>query len=62
MAIKHAKRCSASLIIRETQAQTTKRRHLTGLERPSSKTLQTTNAGEGVEEREPFSTVGGNVN
>ena len=26
------------------------------------KNLQTINAGEGVEEREPFCTVGGNVN
>ena len=29
---------------------------------PSSKNLQTINAGEGVEEREPSCTVGGNVN
>ena len=29
---------------------------------PSSKTLQTINAGEGVEKREPFYTIGGNVN
>ena len=29
---------------------------------PSSKNLQTINAGEGVEKREPFYTVGGNVN
>ena len=29
---------------------------------PSSKNLQTINAGEGVEKREPFCTVGGNVN
>ena len=28
----------------------------------SSKNLQTVNAGEGVEKREPFYTVGGNVN
>ena len=27
-----------------------------------SENLQTTNAGEGVEKREPSSTVGGNVN
>ena len=30
--------------------------------RPSSKNLQTTNAGEGVEKRGPSCTVGGNVN
>ena len=29
---------------------------------PSSKILQTTNAGEGVEKRDPSYTVGGNVN
>ena len=29
---------------------------------PSSKTLQTINAGEGVEKREPSCTVGGNIN
>ena len=31
-------------------------------ERPSSKSLQITNAGEGVEKKEPSYTVGGNVN
>ena len=31
-------------------------------ERPSSKSLQTVNAGEGVEKREPSYTVGGNAN
>ena len=29
---------------------------------PSSRNLQTTNAGEGVDKREPSCTVGGNVN
>ena len=29
---------------------------------PSSKSLQTINAGEVAEKREPFSTLGGNVN
>ena len=32
------------------------------LELASSEDLQTTNAGEGVEKREPSCTVGGNVN
>ena len=38
------------------------RYHLTRSEWPSSKNLQTINAGEGVEKREPFYTVGGIVN
>ena len=29
---------------------------------PSSKSLQTINVGEGVEKKEPYYTVGGNVN
>ena len=32
------------------------------LERPSSKGLQTIGAGEGVEKKEPYYAVGGNVN
>jgi len=32
------------------------------LNRPSSKSLQTINTGEGVEKREPYYTVGENVN
>ena len=58
MANKHMKRCSTLLIIREMQIKTT---DITS-EWPLSKSLQTINAGEGMEKREPSCTVGGNVN
>ena len=61
MANKHMKRCSASLIIREMQIKTTVRYHLTPVRMAIIKSLQTVNAGEGVEKREPSCTVGGNV-
>ena len=62
MANKHVKRCSTSLIIREIQIKTTMRYHLTLVRMAAIKSLQTINAGEGVEKREPSYTVGGNAN
>ena len=55
-------RMATSLIIREMQIKTTVGITSRWSERPSSKNLQTINAGEGVEKREPSCSVGGNVN
>ena len=61
MTKKHMKRCSTSLILREMQIKTTMRYHLTPTKMAIIKNLQTISAREGVEKKEPYYTVGGNV-
>ena len=61
MANTHMKRCSTSPIIREMQIKTRVRYHLTLVRMAIIKSLQTINAGEGVEKREASCTVGRNA-
>ena len=56
------KRFSTSVTIRERQIKTTMRYHLTPVRMAIIKSLQTINAGEGVEKREHSYIVGGTVN
>ena len=62
MTNKHMERCSTSFIVRETQIKSTMRYHLMPVRMAAIKSQQTINAGEGVEEREPSYTFGGNAN
>jgi len=59
MANEHMKRCSTSLEKCKSRLQWDTTSHRS--EWPSSKSLQTINAGEGVEKRECSCTVGGNI-
>ena len=60
MANKHIERCLTLLIIREIRIKTTMRYHIP-LRMASPKNLQTMNAGQDVEKREPSCAVGGDV-
>ena len=62
MANKHMKRCSTSFIIKEMQIKTTMRYHFTLVRMAAIKSLQTVNAGQGVEKREASYIVDGNAN
>ena len=62
MANRHMKRCSTLLFIGEMQIKNTMRHHLIQIRMASLKSLQAANAGEGVEKRKLFYTIGGNVN
>ena len=62
IASKHMKECSTSLIIREMQIKTTMRYHLILVRMAIIKKSTNNKSGDGLEKREPFCTVGGNVN
>ena len=62
MAKKHIKKCSTSQLLEKCKLKLQWGIASQQSEWPSSKSLQTVNAGEGVEKREPSYIVSGNVN
>ena len=62
LALRHMKKCSTSLIIRELQLKTTMRYHFTPGRMAIISKSTNNRCGEGVNKREPSYTVGGNVN
>jgi hypothetical protein len=62
MAVKHLKKCSKFLVLREMQTKTTLRFHLTLIRMGKIKSQGSTHVGEDVEKEEHSSIAGGIAN